>query len=562
MLKRLFSANAPGKSAINSCRSSQTSFGNCFCDKVVIAPPGSNRISPPCTPLALSFRGANSPSNCSIGRPLTKASAPPRRPSSEASELISPFDTRTESGVGAKSTMVPSTSRNKPTASAPNCAASGSFINMPPGFVIVWRTTQHSLGLNARAKRTVPTLRHFVWLDPGRGLPNARQYRLQLQRARGRRVPAAPGNLLDSCGRRPPVPRSGEFRGRAQPSPHQRAGGSDVDCIGTAALSPSDGLPPTTLARMNSIAIRTGLEGASQYSPRFGMKVRSTAFGSDGRSGKYASWARPHNSRTVSRSSVRAIAPDNEMKVFVDTSPKHRHALGFAAISSGLWVERAVMKKMAFSYGRAMPCIGRARRCGPSQVVIMQVEMRSMFFQMKDNCSASDRFEFEADIFSFIVLPVCEGHPLISHSDQNGGTGATFPPREPLGAGKGGSPEPNRVQKNLSSTCNRFGSVAFFRYGASISPQAMRSDSTAMVPRCRGCFLFSRPPRLTATRRKRPYSTRNAAGRSLADRFRWPSIPLRAWAATEHTPVEEAQISPRSSQFWAPRLFDRRTGPD
>jgi hypothetical protein len=42
----------------------------------------------------------------------------------------------------------------------------------------------------------------------------------------------------------------------------------------------------------------------------------------------------------------------------------------------------------------------------------MQVEIRSMFFQMKDNCSVSDRFEFEADIFSFIVLPICEGLPL------------------------------------------------------------------------------------------------------------------------------------------------------
>jgi hypothetical protein len=117
------------------------------------------------------------------------------------------------------------------------------------------------------------------------------------------------------------------------------------------------------------------------------------------------------------------------MKVFEDTSPKHRHALGFAAISSGLWVERAVTKTMAFSFGRAMPRIGRARRCGPSQVVIMQVEMRSMFFQMKDNCSASDRFEFEAEVFSFIVLPVCEGHPLISHPNQKGGRDVMFPPR-------------------------------------------------------------------------------------------------------------------------------------
>src|SRR5271163_4108001 len=528
MLKRLFSANAPGKLAISFWRSSQTSFGNCFCDKVVIAPLGSNRISPPCTPLALSFRGANSPSNCSIGRPLTKASAPPRRSSREASESINPSDTRTESGVGAKSTMVPSTSRNKPTASAPNCAASGSFIKHAPSFRDCVENNTTLTRTKRRAKRTVPTLRHFVWLDPGcRGLPNRHNTVDNFNACEGIRFPP-PGNLPDSCGRRPPVPRSGEFRGRAQPSPHQRAGGSDVDCIGTAALSPSDGLPPTTLARMNSIAIRTGLEGASQYSPRFGMKVRSTAFGSDGRSGKYASWARPHNSRTVSRSSVRAIAPDNEMKVFEDTSPKHRHALGFAAISSGLWVERAVTKTMAFSFGRAMPRIGRARRCGPSQVVIMQVEMRSMFFQMKDNCSASDRFEFEADIFSFIVLPVCEGHPLISHSDQNGGTGATFPPREPLGAGKGGSPEPNRVQKNIGSTCNRFGSVAFSWYGASISPQAMRSDSTAMVPRFRGCFLFRRAPPDHA---ETAHSTRDAAGRSSLIE----DAPLRGWAATEYT---------------------------
>ena len=67
-----------------------------------------------------------------------------------------------------------------------------------------------------------------------------------------------------------------------------------------------------------------------------------------------------------------------------------------------------------------------------------------------------------------------------------------FPPREPPGAGRGDSPEPNRVQKNVGSTCNRFGTVALCSYGASSSPQAMRSDSTAMVPRCRGCF-FVRP---------------------------------------------------------------------
>ena len=109
------------------------------------------------------------------------------------------------------------------------------------------------------------------------------------------------------------------------------------------------------------------------------------------------------------------------MKVFDDTSPKHRHALGFAAISSGLWVERAVMKTMAFSCGRAMPCIGRARRCGPSQVVIMQVEMRSMFFQMKDNCSASDRFEFESDIFSLIcVLARASAHFALRSKRRDG----------------------------------------------------------------------------------------------------------------------------------------------
>jgi hypothetical protein len=126
-----------------------------------------------------------------------------------------------------------------------------------------------------------------------------------------------------------------------------------------------------------------------------------------------------------------------------------------------------------------------------------------------------------------------------------------FPPREPP---KGDSPGPNRVQKNVGSTCNRFGSVAFSLYGASTSPQAMRSDSTAMVPRCRGCFLFSRaPPDHAETAH-----TRDIAGPSSLIE----DAPLGGWAAMEYTRVDEAQISLRSSQFWAARLFDRRTRPD
>ena len=245
----------------------------------------------------------------------------------------------------------------------------------------------------------------------------------------------------------------------------------------TSALSPSRGLSPTTLARMNSIAITTGLEGASQYSPLFGVNVRSTASGSAGPWGKYESWARPHNSRARSVSSVTAIAPDNEMNVFEETSPKQRQALGFAAISCGLSVERAVRKTIAFSFGRAMPRMGRARSCGPWQVVIMQVAMRSMFFQMKDSCSASDRLD---DIFSFIVFPVfAESAFALAARHSKRRSRYIVPLREPLGVGV---PRSRALTKIVSKTCNRFGFVALWWYGASISPQAMRSDSTAMAP--------------------------------------------------------------------------------
>jgi len=64
------------------------------------------------------------------------------------------------------------------------------------------------------------------------------------------------------------------------------------------------------------------------------------------------------------------------------------------------------MKTIAFSSDRAMPRMGRERKRPPSQVVIMQVAMRSTFFQMKDNCSSCERFEFGAGVFSFIVYPV------------------------------------------------------------------------------------------------------------------------------------------------------------
>jgi hypothetical protein len=67
--------------------------------------------------------------------------------------------------------------------------------------------------------------------------------------------------------------------------------------------------------------------------------------------------------------------------------------------------------------------------------------------------------------------------------------------------------------------------------------------------------LFSRAPPDHA---ETAHSTRNAAGRSSLIE----DAPLGGWAAMEYTRVDEAQISLRSSQFWAARLFDRRTRPD
>src|SRR6202789_564497 len=147
------------------------------------------------------------------------------------------------------------------------------------------------------------------------------------------------------------------------------------------------------------------------------------------------------------------------MNVFDDKSTKQREALGFASISSGLRVERSVMKTIAFSSDRAMPRMGRERNRPPSEVVIMHVAMRSTFFQMKDNCSSGVRFELGAGIFSFIVSPVlAECDSARFRFSRNGASRAMFVRRKPLTPGGVGQGFPwNRRRANfVRSTCNRF----------------------------------------------------------------------------------------------------------
>ena len=53
------------------------------------------------------------------------------------------------------------------------------------------------------------------------------------------------------------------------------------------------------------------------------------------------------------------------MYVFDEGSPKHKQACGFEAISTGLWVERDVMKKMARCSGRALPPLAESADANP-----------------------------------------------------------------------------------------------------------------------------------------------------------------------------------------------------
>src|SRR6202035_1389483 len=82
-----------------------------------MAPPDLRR-STPCRPAAGSFNGANNSSSVAIFRPLTKATAPPRRSAtSRKSDFISGSAAVCE-GVSVSSTNVPSTSKNKHQSSA------------------------------------------------------------------------------------------------------------------------------------------------------------------------------------------------------------------------------------------------------------------------------------------------------------------------------------------------------------------------------------------------------------------------------------------------------------
>ena len=84
-----------------------------------ISPSATGRSSAPWPPTAGSCRGEKMRSSSPIGRPLTKATAPPVRCQSRVSVSRSSGGTRTSRGVGARSSKVPSTSSRKANLSKP-----------------------------------------------------------------------------------------------------------------------------------------------------------------------------------------------------------------------------------------------------------------------------------------------------------------------------------------------------------------------------------------------------------------------------------------------------------
>src|SRR5258707_5553805 len=75
--------------------------------------PDALRRSTPCRPAAGSRKGANRASRYSMLRPLTSASAPPKRSATSLNRALSSASAQVSKGESVNSIRVPSTSKNK-----------------------------------------------------------------------------------------------------------------------------------------------------------------------------------------------------------------------------------------------------------------------------------------------------------------------------------------------------------------------------------------------------------------------------------------------------------------